>query len=208
MAASPTALLAILSLVVGVLTIASPAAAQLTISASAGGFDPWQGDGGGDFRGAVGATFGRGKNFRLSGEFSYRDLETRVYGVDNIEIESYRLSVVFHYRFMPNAVIQPYLGARGTVALNSIDDEAIERAKDNLYKVDDYGAGVGFAAVFGLEVPMNEHLFLFAEVDAGADFLITDDNDPYDRDYWDDDDNTDSEEIGGITGSGGIRIVF
>jgi hypothetical protein len=177
--------------------LAGPAAAQFTMSAGAGYFQPWHGDGGGDFRGSLGATFGREKRFRLSGEFSYREFETELFNVDDVEVESYRLALVFHYRLMPDAVIQPYLGVRYGIAVNLIDDEAIERGRPGNVAVDGIGSGIGIGGIVGLEIPIGPHLFLFSEANLGAEIQLVED-----------DDDLEVEEIGGVSGLAGLRLVF
>lgn len=188
--------------------VAESAAAQFTMSASAGIFDPWREDGNQVFRGAAGATFGKGKRFRLSGEFAYREFESEIFGVKDVDIDSYQIALVFHYRLLPDAAVQPYVGVRSSVAVNQIDDGAIERAKNDLVRVDDTTSSIGVAAILGIEFPIGEHFFLFAETDIGAEFLFTQDDDGYrDNDYYDDND-VNVEQIGGIHGVAGVRVVF
>lgn len=176
--------------------IAWPAAAQTGVSLQAGAFQPWTGDVGNEFAGSVLTRVGRERSFRLGGEFMYREFETEFFGVDDIELESWRLAFVFHYVILPRAFIQPYLGAKFNVAVNLVDGDAIEAARPEL-DVIDVGTGVGIAGVVGFDVPIGDHFAIYGEGTFSADLQLTDEGG-----------DLDTENIGGVSGVGGIRILF
>ena len=198
-----------LNAVLLLLVLALPAAAQFTVSASSGYAEPWRrGSGGTDSQLALGATFGPDKRFRLSGEFSYREFETRLLRVRDIDVEAFRLALVFHYRFLPDAWLQPYLGARLGAGINRIQSNRVERGRLPRVDVSRTAASVLFDAIVGLEAPLGDHVFLFAEGTIGTETLSVSYRDEFQPGIFDDNFESDSEQVGGYSGRAGLRFVF
>ena len=190
--------------IVSILLLATPASARLVLSTGAGVFEPWQGSTGYELDAAMLATIGQRQNWRVGAEFSYRRAESRILRVNNIEFHSYRLSFVAHYRFLVREIIEPYIGLRLSVAVNSVNDEQIERGQPTR-RVSEGSGGVGAAGIVGLDVPFGDHFAIYSEVSLGADvlWLHNGNND----DDWDLTPYV-SEGIGGVSGVAGIRVRF
>lgn len=182
-------------LIVGMLG-ATPALAQTGISLQAGVFEPWTGQDGYEIGGSVLTRIGGEGRFRLGGEFMYREFETEYFNVSDIDTQSFRLAFVAHYLLIPDGIFHPYIGGKVNIAVNVIDGDAVEAARPQL-DVIDVGTGAGVAGTAGLELQLGDHFAIYTEVNASADVQLTDE-----------DGSLDAENIGGVSGVGGVRVLF
>ena len=189
--------------------------AELFISAGAGVFDPWEGSAGYEIDASVMSTLGRIQSVRLGGEFAYRRAEGEILKVHNVDFESYRLSFVAHYRPLLGWFVEPYLGGRITAAYNDSDGKRIERERPPRDVHHSETFGFGAAAIAGIDIPLGNHITLYGETSFGADLLLIDahheNSDPDDWD-WGVLDSLSSpystENVGGVTGTAGVRVRF
>ena len=176
--------------------VTTSASAQTGISLQAGVFEPWTGQDGYEIGGSVLTRIGGEGRFRLGGEFMYREFETEYFNVSDIETQSFRLAFVAHYLLIPDGIFHPYVGGKVNIAVNVIDGDAVEAARPQL-DVIDVGTGAGVAGTAGLELQLGDHFAIYTEVNASADVQLTDE-----------DGSLDAENIGGVSGVGGVRVLF
>lgn len=170
-----------------------------------GGFFPWDGDSGPTVIGQVG---GRVKeNWRLLGEFEYRDYSTTLLDVDDVDVQGYGLRFVAHYMFLPEDIVNPYVGAGVGLTLQALDNEKIERVLEQSFAsvdVTPVALSVAVMGILGLEIPVGDHFAFFAEGRVGADIALT--RTEVDTGGNKTDDDLDAENLGGIHAIGGLRI--
>lgn len=189
------------------LTSALPARAEIFLSAGGGVFDPWEGSVGYELDASVMTTIWKIKSLRLGGEFSYRSAEGEIIKVHNVDFDSYRLSFVAHYRPLLGWFLEPYLGGRVTTAINDSRDEYIERARPEKRVHDTPYFGLGAAAIAGIDIPFGNHFTVYGETSFGADLLLINAHHDTDTDAWLCSPNS-TENIGGVTGTAGVRVRF
>lgn len=190
------------------LTIAMPTTAEVFLSAGAGVFDPWEGSAGYEVDASVISTLGRIKNVRLGGEFSYRSAEGEILKVHNVDFDSYRLSFVVHYRPLLGWFMEPYIGGRVTTAINDSDAKRIELARPDKEVHHTETLGLGAATIAGIDVPFGNHFTMYGETSFGADLLVINaHHDHGGTDAWLSSPNS-SENVGGVTGTAGVRVRF
>ncbi|MBY0401207.1 hypothetical protein K2X89_12990 [Myxococcota bacterium] len=188
------------------------------VSAGAGVFDPWEGSIGREVDASFLTTFGGMRHVRVGGEMTYRSAEGEILKVQNVDFDSYRMSFVAHYRPVLDWFLAPYLGARLTGAINDSDGRRIERERPlkDVHHSETFGFGA--AAIAGIDIPLGKYVVLYGESSFGADLLLVDaHNSSHTRDDPDDlnlqffpdlSPRTSSENVGGATGTAGIRIRF
>jgi len=137
---------------------------------------------------------------RLGGEFEFRDYKAEVFKVNNVDTQSFILRGIGLFFLRPEGV-SPYIGAGLGLSVNSFDENQVEKKRPSFKVKTDLGVGFGVLALAGVEVPVGDRLAFFAEGRVSADFQVT----KTDKSGGDD---TDIENIGGITGLGGIRLRF
>ena len=189
----------------------SSASAEIFISTGAGVFDPWEGSAGYEIDASVMTTLGRFQNFRIGGEFSYRSAEGEILKVHNVDFDSYRLSFVAHYRPLLGWFVEPYIGGRVTTAINDSDGNRIELALPDRNVQQTETIGFGAAGIAGIDIPIGKHFTLYGETSFGADLLLIDaHHDHSDPDAWFPDSSSpySSENVGGVTGTAGVRVRF
>lgn len=194
--------IALVGLALGAALAAPPARAQLSAGAGGGVVIPWDGNAGYSVSGEVLYRLA-GRAWRFGGEFEYRGYESQLFGVHDVDIDSYQLRVLAHYLFELGPV-SPYLGVGIQTSLNVIDDGAIEAVLG--VPVDETGASIGATLIAGVELPLAASVSAFAEARVSVDAQLTEEEDDY-YSYYDDDD-VDVEELGGFTGRAGLRIRF
>jgi hypothetical protein len=177
-----------------VLLLPSVGQAELTVGAQGGVFDPWDGDTGYAVAGHVLASLGEG-HFRIGGEFEFRDYSSEFFGVSDVDVQSYHLRALAHYGFNPDG-INPYAGLGLGIAVNVVDTDAIEAANPSLDVFEDVGFGIGAVGILGIEIPLGGLVSLYGEGRASVDVQLTDSDD------------VDVENLGGLSGLGGVRIRF
>lgn len=184
--------------------LAAPAAG-VELAAGGGGFFPWDGDSGPAVFAQVGGRIKQ--NWRLLGEFEYRDYSTKLLGVDNVDVQGYGLRFVAHYMFLPEGVVNPYVGAGVGLTLQDLDDQKIERALEQTFASADVtpvALSVAVMGILGLELPLGDHFALFGEGRVGADIALT--NTEVDTGSGNSNNNLDTENLGGLHAIGGLRV--
>jgi len=181
------------------------------VQAGAGGgyFAPWQGDGGGQGRFEVLASSPSG-HFRVGGEFVYREFETRLFDVSDVDVDAYHFDVVFHYVPTPGG-FSPYVGGGLGLQVNDVDQREVTSGNPAIVVRDDVGLGFGVFAVLGLEVPLGERFALFAEGRASLALqAVGRDDDGFGYADYDENgvDDVDIEDMGGASGTAGLRFRF
>lgn len=191
----------------------SSVAAERFVSVGAGVFDPWRGSPGHEIDASFLTTLGPIREVRMGAELAYRSAESRMLAVTGVDFDSYRLSFVAHYRPVLDWFVEPYLGGRITAAVNDADGKQIERARPTKEVRHSMNFGLGLATVLGVDVPLGRHVVFYAESSVGADVLWIDGHhakrDPDDWDWgWLSKNADSSENVGGVTGTAGLRLRF
>ncbi|MEZ4215874.1 MAG: hypothetical protein R3E88_05300 [Myxococcota bacterium] len=175
-----------------------------------GFFAPWQGDAKHQEQLEVMAVSPSG-HFRIGGEFVFREFETRMFDVDDVDVDAYQLNLVMHWVFIPGH-FTPYVGGGLGLHANDVSKVDIERGNPALDVRDDLGLGYGIFGVLGLELPIDEHLAIFAEGRLALSYQVTgideDDSDTYTDYYNDGVDDVDAEDTGGASAVFGLRFTF
>lgn len=178
------------------LTLPGLASAGVVLSAGGGYFEPWDGDSGYEARGSILGQFGEGGHWRAGGEFDYRSFESELFNVSGVDVEAYRIGGLFHYVFLPDFFLQPYIGVKLDLAVNVIDEDTIEDARPEL-DVTGVGTGVGVGGIAGMDLALGDHFALFGEVVLSADAQLTDESG-----------DLDVENVGGVSALAGLRVKF
>ena len=134
---------------------------------------------------------------RWGGEFEYRAFDSKIEGVSNVDVSSYVIRAMWQFHFRPEAVATPYLGLGMGVTINAIDDDAVNDALGYDAR-DRVGAGLDGTFLLGVSVniPGTDFLSIFAEGRAGVAFDVSGGSD------------VDVEDVGGASGSAGLRFRF
>jgi hypothetical protein len=179
------------------LLAAGPAAADGFMSGQVGVFAPWQGDPG--FMASVQMLgSGASRRSRWGGEFEYRNFETKVKGVSDVGVSSYVLRALWQYHFRPEAVLTPYIGLGLGMSITAIDDNKV----NNQLGIDDQdhiAGGFDGLALLGVSanIPGADYMSVFVEGRLGLAFATA----ANDGDW-------DTEDVGGGSGSAGLRFRF
>jgi hypothetical protein len=178
------------------LLAAGPASADGYLSAQVGGFVPWSGDAGIMTSVQLLGSGASGRS-RWGGEFEYRGFDSKIEGVSNVDVRSYVLRAMWQFHFRPEAVATPYLGLGMGVAINAVDDDKVNEAL-GYHARDHVGAGLDGIFLLGVSVniPGTDYLSAFAEGRAGLAFDVSGGDD------------VDLEDVGGASGSAGLRFRF
>jgi hypothetical protein len=139
--------------------------------------------------------FGRERAWRFGGAIDFRDYSSEFFDVEDVDVQSVRIVPQIHYVFKLGP-ISPYLGAGIAISINIIDADKIERERPNVDVFGRVGTSVGATAIVGVEVPLGSRLLVFAEGRAGVDAQLTSSDD------------IDVENLGGVSGIGGMRFRF
>jgi hypothetical protein len=178
----------------------------VSVGIGAGAFVPWQGNAGSAVTGNVLVSSPTG-HVRLGGELVYRSFESRFFDVNDVDVDSYQVSFVFHYLFNPEG-FSPYLGFTTGFSVNKIRKTEVQDQQP-VRVTDDVGAGLGLSALVGLELPVGEHFALYGEARIGlASQQTSTDDDEDEYGYNDSYDDYETEDIGGVTGVLGVRYRF
>ena len=175
-----------------------------------GFFAPWQGDAKHQEQVELMAT-SPGGHFRIGGEFVFREFETRLFDVEDVDVDAYQLNLVMHWVLNPGG-LTPYLGGGLGLHVNDVSKVDIERGNPALDVRDDVGLGYGVFGVLGLELPVADRLALFAEGRLALSYQVTgvddDDFDTYADYYRRGVDDVDAEDTGGASAVFGLRLRF
>ena len=176
---------------------AGPASAAGYMSAQVGGFAPWSGDAGVMTSVQLLGSGASGRS-RWGGEFEYRNFDTKVQGVSNVDTSSYILRAMWQYHFRPEAVATPYIGLGLGVTIAAIDDDKVNDALGNDSQ-DHNGGGLDGVFLQGVSVniPGVDYMSVFAEGRLGLAFEASENNNDWDV-----------EDVGGASGSAGVRFRF
>lgn len=180
------------------------------LGGGAGFGEPWQGSGGVAANGHALASSPSGR-FRIGVDFLYREWETRIFEVSDVDVDSYEINLVFHYVPFPKALATPYVGAGLGIQIHDVSKTEVESASGFDVR-DDTGLGYGFTGILGVEVSLGPHVGLFAEGRLTAAYMLTgedeDDNELYADYYHRGVDDVEVEDSGAATALGGIRLRF
>jgi hypothetical protein len=172
---------------------------EVVISGGGGIFYPFKGRSG--VSGVIQAMGFLSPQERVGVEMEYRKYETNLFKAKDIDTQSYILRGIGQYYFRSHG-ITPYIGLGVNIALNVYDESEIEKKRPSINVKGDKGIGSGIMGLVGLEVPMGQHVALFAEGRVSADIQFTRYKNESGKNKFD------VESLSGLTGLGGIRIRF
>jgi outer membrane protein W len=120
--------------------------------------------------------------------------------VPNVEVDSYLLRGLWQFHFVPDGPVTPYVGLGLGLAINAVDDDKVDAAK-GFDARDAVGAGLDGTFMLGVaaRVPRAEYISVFAEGRLGLAF------DAAGRGSAD---GVSVEDVGGASGSAGLRFRF
>jgi hypothetical protein len=172
---------------------------EVVISGGGGIFYPFKGQSG--ISGVIQAMGILSPQERVGVELEYRKYETKLFNTKDIDTQSYILRGIGQYFFRSHG-ISPYIGLGVNIALNVFDETEIEKKRPSINVKGDKAIGYGVMGLLGVEVPMGQHVALFAEGRASADFQLTRYKNESGKNKFD------VENLSGLTGIGGIRLRF
>jgi hypothetical protein len=172
---------------------------EVVISGGGGIFHPFKGKSG--VSGVIQAMGFLSPQERVGVELEYRNYESNLFKAKDIDTQSYILRGIGQYFFRSHG-ITPYIGLGVNIALNVYDESEIEKKRPSINVKGDKGIGSGIMGLVGLEVPMGQHVALFAEGRVSADIQFTRYKNESGKNKFD------VENLSGLTGIGGIRIRF
>ena len=172
---------------------------DVVISGGGGIFYPFKGQSG--VSGVIQAMGFLSPQERVGVELEYRNYESNLFKAKDIDTQSYILRGIGQYFFRSHG-ITPYIGLGVNIALNVYDESEIEKKRPSINVKGDKGIGSGIMGLVGLEVPMGQHVALFAEGRVSADIQFTRYKNESGKNKFD------VENLSGLTGIGGIRIRF
>jgi hypothetical protein len=184
---------------IAALLAAGPVSAGGHVGVQVGGFAPWSGDAGVMTAIQILGSNTSGRS-RWGGEFEVREFDSKISGVNDVDVESYLLRGMWQYHFRPDDRVTPYVGVGLGVVISVVDDDKIDgfygfNARDSV--------GAGLDGVFLLGVSMNipgaEYMSIFAEGRLGLAFDVAGDGSS---------DDVSVENVGGGSGSAGVRFRF
>jgi hypothetical protein len=181
------------------LLAAGPAGADGFMSAQVGGFAPWNGDAGPMTSFQILGSGASGKS-RFGGEFEYRSFDSKITGIRNVDVDSYVIRGMWQYHIQPDAAFTPYFGLGIGVVISEVDDRKIDAIKGYNAR-DSVGAGLDAMFLLGISVkiPRTDYLSVFAEGRIVGAFDVAGRGRR---------DGVDVENVGGGSGSAGVRFRF
>jgi hypothetical protein len=181
------------------LLVGTPAAGAGHVGMQAGGFVPWQGDDGYSLLFQLLGSNASAKA-RFGGEFEYRNFDSKIMEVPDVKVESYVIRAIWQQHFLPEASVTPYIGLGLGIAINEVDDRRVDRVRGRNMR-GSTGAGLDGLFMFGLQarIPGVDYMSIYGEGRVGF---------TYDFTGREDKSGVETENIGGVTGSAGIRFEF
>jgi hypothetical protein len=181
------------------LLVGTPAAGAGHVGMQAGGFVPWQGDDGYSLLFQLLGSNASAKA-RFGGEFEYRNFDSKIMEVPDVKVESYVIRAIWQQHFLPEASVTPYIGLGLGIAINEVDDQRVDRVRGRNMR-GSTGAGLDGLFMFGLQarIPGVDYMSIYGEGRVGF---------TYDFTGREDKSGVETENIGGVTGSAGIRFEF
>lgn len=181
------------------LLAAAPASGDGHMAVQAGGFVPWQGDAGPSFLLQMLGSNASAKA-RFGGEFEYRRFDSKIIGVSDVDVESFVVRAVWQQHFVPDGPITPYIGLGLGLAVNDVDDHKVDRVKGRNVR-SSTGAGPDGVFMLGIQakLPGVDYLSVYGEGRVGFTVDIIGRND---------ESGLESENLGGASGSAGLRFRF
>ena len=180
------------------------------LGAGGGWYAPWQGNDGHQVQVSILNTSPSG-HFRFGAEFVHREFQTRIFDIDDVDVDSYQGNLVFHFVMNPGH-FTPYVGAGIGLHANDVSKYDIERANPALDVRDDVGLGYGAFAILGLELPLGTDLSLFAEGRLNLAYQVAGIDESaghgYSDYYHDRVDDVITEDFGGGSAVFGARLRF
>ncbi len=191
--------------------------AENSISIQGGSFTPWEGNDGGSIALQYAHRFGS-RNY-IGVEFEYRKFEAEIFNLQDVDLQSFDLRVIYRLDLLLGHAVTPYLGVGFGASVHKIDDPSrVERRlaimePGSIFDVSRVGGGIGALALLGLDfsMPRVEWFSLFVEARVGYSLQFTNieetDLTPGLLDGIFDTD-TKVDNLGGISGQAGIRFHF
>jgi hypothetical protein len=177
---------------VGLLLLAAgPAAAadeRGAVWVGGGVFAPYDGNPGGT--GVVGADGRVTRHVSVGGEVEYRNAQTNVSGLHDVNTNSVNFRGLVRYTWFPGAV-HPYVGAGAGVGVHHFDGTV--HIGPYPVSVAGTGVGVGVLGLAGLDVPLGDRVSLFAEGRLSGDVETT---------------LFSGDQVGGVSALSGARFTF
>ncbi len=168
------------------------------ISGGGGIFYPFAGKSG--FNAVVQAAGKISPQERLGVELEYRKYETELFNAKNIDTKSYIVRGIGQYYFRPHG-ISPYVGLGINFAINTFDEDEIEKKRSSVNVKRGWGFGYGIMGLLGVELPLGQFAF-FAEGRVSGDFQFTQYEKRSGKKKFS------IQSLSGFTGMGGIRMRF
>lgn len=183
----------------GALLAGAPAKADGHMTVQGGAFVPWQGDPGYSFLLQLLGSNASAKA-RFGAEFEFRNYDSNIMGVSDVAVESYAVRAVWQQHFRPDGSVSPYIGLGLGFTINDVNDGKVDRARGQNVRRS-IGAGPDGVFMLGLQarVPGADYLSLYVEGRVGFAYDFTDRRDKTQLQV---------ENLGGATGSAGLRFRF
>jgi hypothetical protein len=182
-----------------VLLVGAPASGDGHLAMQAGGFVPWQGDAGYSLLLQLLGSNASAKA-RFGGELEFRSFDSKIIGVSDVDVDSYVIRALWQQHFLPDGPVTPYIGLGLGVAINDVDDHKVDRVKGRNVR-SSTGAGPDGVFMLGIQakVPGVDYLSIYGEGRVGftVDFIARNDES-----------GLETENLGGASGSAGLRFRF
>lgn len=177
----------------------APAAGAGHMTMQGGVFVPWQGDVGYSLLLQLLGSNASAKA-RFGGEFEYRNFDSTIVGVSDVEVESYVIRGIWQQHFLPDAPVTPYIGLGLGIAINDVDNGKVDRVRGRKVR-HSTGAGPDGLFMLGIEakIPDLDYMSIFAEGRIGFTYDFVDREDKS---------GLETENLGGASGNVGIRFRF
>ena len=181
------------------LAFSMPAAgADWNVSLSGSAFQPWYGDVGQGGIASAQVELREGR-FWIGIEVEYRAFDANLGGGFGPDYESVLARGLFHYHPFPDAALSPYVGLATGIALHLSDRDDVVNGEERPIRRRASG-GTTLLGLAGVQAPVPgvRGLFLFVEgrVETAGDLWKKRGG------------NWQYDQVGGVTGTGGLRVRF